>query len=148
MKVTGIVVHHTAVPSTTPLKYIRAYHTEKRGFRDIGYHWVLVETCAGWHSQAGRDESEDGAHCRGRNRTHIGVAIGGNYELDPLSLEAKEALADLLVEICVRHDLDPRTDITRHSQHSMTACPGRNVIESWDRIIDAVSERMPLEGAP
>lgn len=155
VNISGIVVHHTAAPADMGMSYLRAYHVEKRGYEDIGYHYVVLRACGRWHIVEGRSTEYEGAHCRehGRNHDTLGVAIGGCYEPyrgaapDRLDTESIGALAELLAMLVTRHSLGLDNNIAPHCQYSDTLCPGIAVRESWPGIIDAVAMRLPLEGA-
>ena len=145
--VNRVILHHTCFPPDTPLQMIRAYHIEKRGWDDIGYHWVMLRAAGLWFPQAGRDENMMGSHCLGHNQDSIGVAINDNCEINRPDPDFFEPTIDLLADICSRHNL-PASAIELHCQHSDTACPGRYLIEMHSLIVEAVAERQPLEGRP
>ena len=76
-EINKIIVHCADTPEGRDVKTeeIKRWHTEERGWSDIGYHWV-VELDGSIH--AGRDESINGAHCRGHNSDSIGICyVGG-----------------------------------------------------------------------
>ena len=77
-----IVVHCTA---TNPKWYasksaedvvaeIRRWHTEERGWSDIGYHAIVHRDGSVAH---GRSDDRKGAHVAGRNSTTIGISLVG-----------------------------------------------------------------------
>lgn len=134
--VTEIVVHCAA---TRPRWYegrsladkideIRLWHVRDRGWRDIGYHYVidrdgLVGT--------GRLVTEIGAHVVGRNQGTIGICLLGGYDSaasdrfhDHYTPAQDHSLRDLI------GNLSRRTRIARisgHNDHAATACPGFDV---------------------
>ena len=72
-----IVIHCTATKEGADFdaETIRGWHMNQRGFRDIGYHFVvrLDGTIEG-----GRDIRHGGAHAKGYNKNSIGIAyVGG-----------------------------------------------------------------------
>jgi hypothetical protein len=143
----GIVTHHTAGRADKTVDELRQEHVTRRGFRDVGYHYVVRRGPAGWVADLGRPTILPGAHCPGLNRTHLGVAVGGNYELDDLPEEAIEVLAQLLAELVLEHGLHPRSDIIPHHHHNhSTLCPGRHILEHWLELIDSVVARIPIDG--
>ena len=70
-----IIIHHSASPrETTTLEDIRGWH-KSRGFTDIGYHYIIEGDGT---IREGRPINTVGAHCRGHNRTSIGICVVGN----------------------------------------------------------------------
>ena len=66
-----IIIHCSATREGQPVTVddIRRFHVMQRGWRDIGYHYVV--TLDGM-VHAGRPESQVGAHCLGHNAHSIG----------------------------------------------------------------------------
>ena len=119
-----VIVHCADTPEGREVSTgeIRRWHTEERGWSDIGYHWV-VELDGSVHE--GRPESISGAHCRGHNKDSIGVCYVGGSDAngDPKDTRTegqKSALASLLSEILDRH---PEATIYGHRDFSEKACP-------------------------
>ena len=76
-EITKVIVHCADTPEGRYVKTadIKRWHTEERGWSDIGYPWG-VELDGSLH--AGRPEEINGAHCKGHNSTSIGVCyVGG-----------------------------------------------------------------------
>jgi N-acetylmuramoyl-L-alanine amidase len=135
-KITQIIVHCTATrpawmdgqPLAAKRAEIRRWHTEERGWRDIGYHWLIDRD--GTYIE-GRPEAEIGAHVAGRNANSIGVALIGGHgsnENDDAGqhftapqLDALRAMLDRLKE---RY---PGATIHGHNEFAAKACPGFNV---------------------
>ena len=123
-EITKVIVHCAATPEGRDVKTeeIKRWHTEERGWSDIGYHWV-VELDGSIH--AGRPEERSGAHCKGHNRDSIGVCYvgGADSDGDPKDTrtpEQKSALASLLSEILDRY---PEAKVYGHRDFSEKACP-------------------------
>ena len=71
-----IIVHCSATPegrdvSTTEIK---RWHTEERGWSDIGYHWVIRRDGT---IEPGRDQTLVGSHARQVNGTSLGICLVG-----------------------------------------------------------------------
>ena len=101
---------------------IKRWHTQERGWSDIGYHWV-VELDGSVH--AGRDEETSGAHCRGHNGDSIGICYVGGADdsgnpKDTRTEGQKSALVTLITEILDRH---PEAEVFGHRDFSDKACP-------------------------
>lgn len=124
MKWSGIVVHHSASGDVS-IDKIREWHLA-RGFRDVGYHFVISQD---GYVEQGRNLNEQGAHARGRNRTHIGICLTGCFnslfrpEMDWPRHPSKEQLSslkNLLITLTRWFDIHK---IERHHK----ACPGRHL---------------------
>lgn len=73
-----LVVHCSATPPTADIgaDTIDRWHRE-RGWRGIGYHRVIRRDGS---IENGRDIHEVGAHCRGHNRTSVGICLVGGVD--------------------------------------------------------------------
>ena len=80
--VQGIIVHCTDTPAdwrldqptSAKVAEVRRWHIEERGWKDIGYHWLIDRdgTIA-----PGRAETAIGAHVAGHNAGTIGISLFG-----------------------------------------------------------------------
>jgi N-acetyl-anhydromuramyl-L-alanine amidase AmpD len=118
-KIELIVVHCSATREGTDVTIddIRQWH-RKRGFRDVGYHFVVYRdgTVA-----KGRPLEQVGAHVKGYNRHSVGICyIGGlsaigeikDTRTDAQKVALRELLKDLKrrypkARICGHRDLSP-----------------------------------------
>jgi len=77
-KINLIVIHCTATVEGREysVKTIRRWHL-KRGFRDIGYHFVVQLDGS---IKAGRPLNQAGAHAKGHNTNSIGIAYVGGLD--------------------------------------------------------------------
>jgi len=120
-----IVVHHSATPDNLVLRdfdAIRRYHMSK-GWRNIGYHWVVEYVNNVLQAIQGRQEWETGAHCIPRNHDSIGICVVGNFDVEKPSDKLYRFTADLCRRIMNRHPIELVSD---HRRWDATACPGRN----------------------
>lgn len=79
-EINHIVIHCSATPPSMDIGVdeIRRWHTEERGWKDIGYHFVVRRDGT---LEEGRQIGRSGAHVRGYNADSIGVCyIGGISE--------------------------------------------------------------------
>jgi N-acetyl-anhydromuramyl-L-alanine amidase AmpD len=135
-KITEIIVHCSATrpdwmerfPIAKKVEEIRAWHTRDRGWRDIGYHYLIDRNGA---VATGRPVEQIGAHVQGRNTGTIGVCLIGGHgssETDKFSqhftAQQDAALRSLLADLRKRHGNVP---VTGHNQYAAKACPGFNV---------------------
>ena len=126
-----IIVHCSATPegrdvSTTEIK---RWHTEERGWSDIGYHWV-IELDGSRH--LGRPEEISGAHCRGHNSDSIGICyVGGtDVDRDPKDTRTEEQKAEMINLLSELLDKYPDSVIYGHRDFADKACPSFDV-QQW-----------------
>ena len=118
----------------TKANEIRKWHL-KRGFSDIGYHYLIDRDGTLIH---GRDLDDDGdveehigAHAKGYNKTSIGICLLGGYgsnENDDPSQHYTEAQLDALwalIQSCRTRYAIKR--IMGHNEVAAKACPGFRV---------------------
>jgi N-acetylmuramoyl-L-alanine amidase len=115
-------------PLSEKVAEIRRWHVQQRGWRDIGYHWVIDRDGA---VAPGRSEIEIGAHVEGHNRGTIGVCLLGGYGAsadDPFEKNFTEAQAANLKRLI--GEIKGRTTIRKvsgHNDYAAKACPGFRV---------------------
>jgi N-acetyl-anhydromuramyl-L-alanine amidase AmpD len=75
-KINEIIIHHSDsdVKAHDDIRIIRKWHTEERGWRDVGYHYFIRKDGV---IQRGRPLDVAGAHCVGHNRASIGICLSG-----------------------------------------------------------------------
>jgi len=131
-----IVIHHTAT-LTGDKQTIEDLH-KRRGFGELGYHFVidngtsgrpqgLVEVGSRWYKQ------KHGAHAKANNMNEkgIGIALIGNFSEEEISREQLMATVQT-VDILRRHYGIPTSRILGHRQvkGAATECPGKYF--PWD----------------
>lgn len=107
---------------------IREWHVRDRGWRDIGYHWVIGRD---GKILPGRAETEIGAGVAGHNQGVIHVCLIGGFGSaetdlfkDHFTLSQDLSLRQLLLGIGMRTQIRL---VTGHNQYAAKACPGFNV---------------------
>lgn len=126
-----IVVHCAATPPSLDVgaKEIRSWH-KKRGWIDIGYHYVDRRN---GEIEPGRDEHLPGAHVRNYNSRSVGIClVGGVSESDRkvaennFTAEQLESLHALLRDLKKRY---PDAEILGHRDFPKVAkeCPSFDV---------------------
>lgn len=134
-KIEYLVVHHTASPKSWTREQIKNVHVNERGWRDIGYHYLIgVDKDGEAYGAKGRSQDGDdhlepweyGAHCKHSNAYSLGIATIGNWNEEEVPKVIWDHLVDLLVGLCVKHELSPYRAIRGHSEmpKTNTACPG------------------------
>lgn len=147
------VVHHTVTgngysqgEAPGVVRGIYRYHTQSRGWADIGYNFLIDRYGRVYEGRAGGvDRPVIGAHAGGFNTGSIGIALLGTFSSAEVPQPARDALARLLAWKFELHGIDPRgtvsitsrgstryssgTTVTKptiigHRDVSRTACPG------------------------
>ncbi len=119
-----IIVHCAATPEGKDytVQDIRRWHL-KRGFKDIGYHFVIYRDGS---INVGRPVAQIGAHCAGHNRNSIGIcyigglAKDGKTPKDTRTEEQKKAMKSLIMRL---HFMYPKATIHGHREFARKACP-------------------------
>ncbi len=121
----GIMIHHSATPDTAKAETedFRRYHQNTRGWLDIGYNFVVEKIGKTYQVLCGRPLHVSGAHCPGKNRTHLGVCLVGNFETQEPEIEQLEVAARYVAGLCETLRI-PVEAITQHGDHRQTKCPG------------------------
>jgi N-acetyl-anhydromuramyl-L-alanine amidase AmpD len=115
-------------PLAEKVAEIRRWHVQERGWRDIGYHWVIDRDGA---VAPGRRETELGAHVEGHNRGTIGICLLGGYsaKADDLFEENFSGAQAFVVKLLIA-ELKGRSTIRKvfgHNDYAPKACPGFRV---------------------
>lgn len=141
-KIEKIILHCSATPKGKhfDVDEIRRWHVEGRGWKDIGYHYI-VYLDGSIHN--GRPVEVPGAHVQGQNKNSIGVCyVGGLSNIkdktgkwpaeDTRTPEQKEALWRLLMELmgCYKG-----ATLHGHNEFANKACPSFNVAKEYKDII-------------
>jgi peptidoglycan hydrolase-like protein with peptidoglycan-binding domain len=107
---------------------IRRWHMVDRGWRTIGYHWVIDRDGA---IKAGRAENEIGAGVEGHNSGVIHACLIGGHGsastdgfLEHFTSAQDVALRKLIAGVRLRTQI---TTISGHNQYANKACPGFSV---------------------
>lgn len=121
-----IIIHHTAGADTdaSNVKSIRDYHVDGRGWRDIGYHFVVEQIAGHYEVVIGRPMHMQGAHAPGYNKKGLGVAFVGNFMQEPPPEEmiitgVKRIIRPLVIQFNI-----PVKNILGHRDTKDTDCPG------------------------
>jgi hypothetical protein len=128
-----ITVHHEGAPiarwatgraqTAEILRGVHRYHTQERGWADIGYHFVVDRGGRVWE---GRPAALQGAHVRDRNPNNLGVMVLGNFDRQQPSDAQLMGLARLVRALRRKHGVAER-EIRSHQEWLVTSCPGRHL---------------------
>ncbi|MGM9842743.1 MAG: N-acetylmuramoyl-L-alanine amidase [Muribaculaceae bacterium] len=135
-KISEIIVHCTATPEgkDVSVSSIRDYHVKVKGWKDIGYHYVVGLDGKVYR---GRSEEDSGAHCAGRNGSSIGVAYVGGVGADGKTpkdtrTEAqKKSLERLLRELVKKY---PGSRVYGHRDFARKACPSFDATREYAKL--------------
>ena len=123
-QITEIIVHCADTPEGRDVRAadIRRWHTQERGWADIGYHFVVDLDGT---IEKGRPVEKAGAHCVGHNMNSIGVCYIGGASKD---MKPKDTRTDAQRAALVRLLKNLRQTYTRakiygHCDFSSKPCP-------------------------
>ncbi|GEP36773.1 hypothetical protein NPS01_04360 [Nocardioides psychrotolerans] len=146
-------VHHTVnandytqaeVPGL--LRSIYAYHTESRGWSDIGYNYLVDRFGRIWEGRAGGvDRPVVGAHTLGYNEYSFAMSAIGNFDTAQAPAVMVQAYGALFAWKLSLHGVDASSPsqvvgrstfkaINGHRDADSTACPGRYLYAKIGRI--------------
>ncbi|MDP9443288.1 MAG: FG-GAP-like repeat-containing protein, partial [Actinomycetota bacterium] len=151
-------VHHTVnangysredVPSI--LRGIYAYHTQSRGWSDIGYNFLVDRFGRIWEGRAGGvDRPVVGAHTLGYNGHAFAMSAIGNFDTAAPSAAMLEAYGQLFAWKLSLHGIAPSSRqtvagdtfpaISGHRDAGQTACPGQYLYSKLSVIRSRSSE--------
>ncbi|MDC5698903.1 cell wall-binding repeat-containing protein [Intrasporangium calvum] len=152
-EVEAAIIHHTAgsndytqddVPGI--IRGIYAYHVKSKGWRDIGYNFLVDKWGRIWEGRyGGIDKAVIGAHAYGVNSWTMGTSVLGDYDIAPVPDAVSAALRDLIAWKADVHRFDvlgtttiggvTYKAISGHRNVNQTECPGDNLYAklSWLR---------------
>ena len=131
-----IVIHCSGNSANSKLraKDIKKFHIEKRGFSDIGYHYVIPTDGT---IELGRPCNRAGAHVKGYNNYSIGVCYVGGLDAkgnckDTRNEAQKRTLNKLIAEL---HATFPNALICGHRDFPGVTkqCPCFDVMKEYER---------------
>jgi N-acetylmuramoyl-L-alanine amidase len=129
-KVTRIIVHHSQRRWDHPL-FIRHRHVRRRGWEDIGYHYLIgngrLFTRDG-KLYKGRDDSFAGAHAFGHNKDTIAICLIGDFDKEMPTGKQMESLVGFLKEKMRLYGIG-RESVLGHRElpKVVKTCPGKNL---------------------
>ncbi len=151
-----LVVHHTAIavggderPGVERMRALYQYHSQNRGWGDIGYHYVIDDQGQIYEGKAGGD-SVVGGHVYCNNVGTIGVALLGNFDLEQPTQDQTKSLQWLLQLLAQKYGINPSRNvvfhgktlpaIVGHRQLISTDCPGTAMWNALDQVRQHVRE--------
>ena len=112
---------------------IKRWHTEERGWSDIGYHYVVDLDGT---IEPGRPIEKAGAHCTGHNADSIGVCyIGGcDKKMQPKDTRTDAQKASLLLLLKYLVAKYPGVTIYGHRDFANKSCPSFDAKKEYEDI--------------
>jgi hypothetical protein len=175
-RVSKLVVHHTVTPNDDPdpastVRAIYAYHTQSRGWDDIGYNFLVDAAGRVYEGRFARQYAPDevptgenpdgagvvGAHAQRHNHGSAGVALLGDFHGGQPPPAALDGLVAVLAWKAARHGIDPQgatpfttTDghtyafpnVAGHRDVGKTECPGDHLYAALPQVRQRVAERL------
>lgn len=138
--VNKIIIHCTATEDGKDIraKDIKAYHVNVKGWRNIGYHYVIDLDGT---VESGRPISQPGAHCLGQNAHSIGVAYVGGLKngkpADTRTPAQKAALLKLVTKLVTLY----RCEVHGHYEYAKKAYPCFDVQAEYGKIKSQVQKK-------
>lgn len=129
-----IIIHCTATPEGKhfDVATIRRWHVKDRGWKDIGYHYVIYLDGS---VHEGRPVEQTGAHTSGHNADSIGIVYVGGCDSkmkakDTLNEAQKTAMVNLIKALREQHG---ELSLHGHNEYAAKACPSFKVKDkfSW-----------------
>ena len=148
-QIRGAFVHHTAglnsysagdVPAI--IRSIYVYHVRTRGWRDIGYNFLIDKFGRIWEGRyGGISQPVVGAHTAGYNSSSFGAAVIGTYSSKVPEQAVLRAYRRLIAWKFSLHAVQPLTlvsypdqdrlpAISGHRDTSATECPGQQLYDA------------------
>ena len=170
-----VIVHHTVTPGTDPAAEVRGilkYHTQSRGFDDIGYNFLIDRDGTVYEGRWARTYEDDevhsgedtrgrgviGAHASGYNTGSVGIALLGTHSTTGVTDATMRALATTIAWKVGPRDIDPHgsdaylkvgdgttvlfDNIAGHRDVDSTGCPGDGMYVRLAELRDRVSDEL------
>lgn len=169
-----VIVHHTQVFASYErdeapglVHNLCESHVGERGFDDLGYHLIVDRYGAVYEGRAGGlTRPVLGAHAQGFNHGTVGVALMGDFDVDPVPEAARASLVRVVAWLSRLHGFDPTATLPNistggpksrfeegeafearavlaHREVGRTSCPGRHLaayVESGALLADVLAE--------
>ena len=112
---------------------IRRWHVEGNGWKDIGYHYVVL---LDGRIELGRPLQEAGAHVKGHNANSIGVCYIGGLDGEGNACDTRTNEQDESLEVLMATLLRifPGAELYGHNEFSNKACPSFDVKKEYGHL--------------
>jgi N-acetylmuramoyl-L-alanine amidase len=127
-----IILHCTATPEGKhfDVATIRRWHVKDRGWKDIGYHYVIYIDGS---VHEGRPIEQAGAHTSGHNADSIGITYVGGCDAkmkakDTLNEAQETAMVNLIKSLREQYG---EMSLHGHNEFAAKACPSFKVKDKF-----------------
>ena len=132
----AVLVHHTvtsnsytAAEAPALMRSIYAFHTQGRGWCDVGYQLLVDRFGRVYEGRKGSTASfVQGAQAGGFNEETTGVSVIGDYTSIPFSAATRSAVARVVAWEADRSHFDPATSMTLHSAGNSRYAAGQSTV--------------------
>lgn len=139
-----LIIHHTSGTESNPrvdtsnqtFEDVNAWHRtnpntwlgeySSLGFA-IGYHYFIDKT--GKVTQ-GRGDTDEGAHCIGKNTQSLGICLAGNFDVTMPTNEQVTSLKRLILAKQTEYDI-PAEKVVPHRKFANKSCYGSLLSNDW-----------------
>jgi len=133
-----IVIHcaDTYARMDIGVKEIKQWHTSApKYWSDIGYHFVIRRDGT---LEIGRPLNRNGAHCKGYNKSSIGICYAGgkgddNKPQDNRTDAQKKTLSALIISLQAEY---PSVEVKGHNELANKYCPAYDVQKDMQSLLD------------
>lgn len=135
-----IILHHVGGVDSNPkldtsnhdFKIVNEYHKNKWDFKSslgyyIGYHYFIDKD--GKVTQ-GRADTDEGAHCVGKNLESIGICLAGNFDVSLPTSEQIKASKELIKALKAKYAISLE-NIVPHRHFATKSCYGNLLSDDW-----------------
>jgi len=133
-KIDKIFIHCSATPEGRDIKMetIKSWHVKGRGWRDIGYHFVIELDGT---LKVGRPMEQMGAGVKGHNANSIHVCYVGGIDKnkkakDTRTEEQRETLNTMIGRLVEQY---PDASVHGHNEFANKACPSFDVQKEFGK---------------
>jgi hypothetical protein len=170
-----VIVHHTAIDEADAVKQVQGiqrFHTQTRGWDDIGYNFLIDRAGTLYEGRWARDYVADevhsgedasargviGAHAAGYNTGSVGIALLGTYSAATITDEAMAALVRTIAWKVGPREIDPHgsdpfvkagtttsvvfANVAGHRDVERTGCPGDGLYTQLADVRDRVADEL------
>lgn len=124
----AIVIHHTAASNNYTeaqvpdiIKGHCEFHVNGRGWDDIGYNFLVDRFGNVWEGRTGsKNAPVSGAHVAGFNGQTQGIAMLGNFQVEPPTPATVTGLRQMLNWLTGWHSIDPAGSVLLESKSDST----------------------------
>jgi hypothetical protein len=106
----------------------KVFKNHQGKFYHVGYHFVIERD--GTVVQC-RDYYEEGAHTFGQNKSSIGIALAGNFDVTKPTVKQLNAFKKVFKEINQRFPKITEKEIYPHRKFSSKTCYGTNLSDTF-----------------